>query len=357
MPETQAIPASTGNQRSSTKHDEWKAKAAAPGDWVSTLLRGKHDGSSVLIEFRSGSKGAPMLANALPFSTIEGADAVLGIPALASECWEIALEHRQTLEGERYHYRIRVLSSLDEGMGEHALYESAWVEAPRDLDGDVLSIDMRGGSSIEQLLSGMVIKLFSANIQLTRASGTLVRQVTEGLSAGVESQFSSVNKVKEMASELIEQQRTMAQEEAAMKEVEEFGKTARKWMEIGSEEKIAKAGVKPPPIPKSRVKAAAALRMSITVGQLDALEKELGTERFETIFGLLKNASGGNMNDEQLGQVLDQALGEGLERFELIEVAEKAFSPKFVSSAHAIWQRRTLSVLVNGPEEASDAQD
>lgn len=343
--------ASTKTNGSRAKNEEWKAKAAAPGDWVSALLRGKGDGSSVLIEFRAGRKGAPMLVDALPFNTMAGEDAYLGVAPLASECWEVALQHRSGLEGERYDYRIRVVSTSDDG-SHNVIIESAWIEAPNEA-GDVLRIDTSGADPMTQLMASMVIKLFSANIQLTRAGGSLLRQASEGSAAGIQSQFAAVEKVKEMAMSLIDKEREFAVAEADSQEIAELGKTARKWMETGAEAKLAKEGVKAPPTPPTRKSAATSLYNSLTVAQLNELQKLLGQDQADMLVGLMERAQ--SLEEDQLQDLLAAQFANDVNsELKLMEIIEKVFNPNFVPATWAIWQRRTANVLINGPEDEPD---
>jgi hypothetical protein len=344
---------STKTNGGSSKNQDWKAKAAAPGDWVSTLLRGKHEASTVLIEFRSGRNGAPMLADALPFTLYDGDSVLLSVAPLASECWEVALNHRSELQGARYDYRIRVVSDVAEGEFT-VVDESTWIQAPDEIAGDVLSMDTKGADPMVHLLSGMVIKLFSANIQLTRASGSLVRQVTEGMSAGVESQFAGVEKVKQMAQELLDAKAEIAKEQGDAEEVKEFGKTARQWIGMSHEAKLAKQGVATPDVPTTRRQAAISLYNSLTVAQLGQLKKELGDDKAELLVGMLDNANA--LSDQQVDQLFaEQFSGDAGQQIELLGVAEKVFSAKFVPSTWAIWQTRTATVLISGPDEEPDS--
>lgn len=345
------IEASGGSKRSSTKDHEWKSKAACPSDWVTTLLHGKSDGSSVLLEFRSGRKGSPMVAESLPFQTLENTPAYDSVVPLACECWDAAQIHRAELAETRYDYRIRVVTMLEEG-GFVSVHESSWVELKIG-ELDVIAVQAEGGEAngTNQLLSQMVIKLFSANIQLTRAAGGLVRQVTEGASERLASEFQSVDKIKQMAMDLIEQERQRAREDGDAQEVAEFGKTARKWMEMGQEEKLAKAGVKSPKVPRTRKSAASSLFNSLTVAQLSQIKKDMGEERSALLLGLMENAA--SVSEDQLAELLAEHIGNGVEeQFELKAIMDRVFSQKFVPSTWAIWQARTANVLINGAEEA-----
>jgi hypothetical protein len=292
-----------------------------------------------------------MLVDAIPFQSIVGEDAYLGVAPLASECWEIALEHRSGLEGERYDYRIRVVSTSEDG-DHNVMIESAWIEAPNEA-GDVLSIDTRGPDPMTQLMASMVIKLFSANIQLTRAGGTLLRQANEGTAAGIDSQFRSVAKVQEMAMALVEKEREHALAEADSEEVKEFGKTARKWLEMGHEAKLAKQGVKTPDVPTTKKSAAISLYNSLTVAQLHELEKLLGAETSELLIGLMQRAK--DLTEEQLADLLAAQFAADVNgSLKLMEVIEKVFSSNFVPSTWAIWQTRTASVLIHGVDDKPD---
>lgn len=340
----------TNGKRS--KNSEWKSKAAAPGPWVTALLRGKTDGSTVLIEFRSGRKGVPMVADALPFNTMDGDSALLSVAPLASECWEIALNHRQELEGDRYDYRVRVVTDLGDGAELSVIIESEWIELGADDATGSISMDFKGADPMAQLLSQMVLKLFSANIQLTRASGNLVRQVTEGMAAGVDSQFSSVEKVKLMAQELIEAKAEVAKEQGDAEEIKEMGKTARKWIGMSHESKLAKQGVRTPPVPTSRREAAISLYNSLTVKQLTVLKDSLGPDKAELLLGLMDGAE--KLNEQQVEQVFAEQLGQLGDDLELVTVAEKVFNANYVPSTWAIWQTKTAHVLINGVDDADD---
>lgn len=344
---------STNTNGKGSKNQDWKLKAAAPGDWVSTLLRGKHEASTVLIEFRSGRQGAPMLADAVPFQTYEGDSVLLSVAPLASECWEKAQEHRSELSGSRYDYRIRVIADV-EGGEFSTIDESAWIQAPDEITGDVLGFsNMQGADPMVHMLSGMVLKLFSANIQLTRASGSLVRQVTEGLSAGVDSQFAAVEKVKNMAQDLIDAKTEIAKEQGDAEEVKEIGKTLRQFMQTGHEAKLAKAGLSTPDIPDTKRTAAISLYNSLTVAQLHELEKLLGQDKADMLIGLMQKAK--ELDDQQLDALLSSHFGADVNaEFQMMEVVEKVFSAKFVPATWAIWQSRTANVLIHGPKEEED---
>jgi hypothetical protein len=335
-------------QGSRAKNKTWKAKAMAPGAWVSTLLHGKADGTSILLEFRCGSKGAEMLVDAFPFDPLQGVPVHAAVVPLAEQAWETAQLHRAELDGDRYHYRIKIVSSSDDG-AYHGIIESPWVELAEG-EADTLAMpEGMGATPTEMMLSGMVIKLFSANIQLTRASGMLVREQSAGATERLNSEFMAVDKIKTMALDLIQQQAEMAKAEGDTEEIKEFGKTARKWMEMGQEEKLAKQGVKSPDVPKTRKSAAISLWKSLTVAQLDAIKAELGEEKSELLIGLVKNA--GSMEDDEIALVFEQQLDAGIvNQIEIMGVVGKVFATDFVPSTWAIWQSRTFSVLVDGPD-------
>ncbi len=337
-----------------TKNPEVKTNCVAPSDWVTTLLHAKDGGSSVLVEFRSGRNGAPMLAESIPFQTLDGSAHESVVP-LAVECWDAAKIHRGELTGARYDYRVRVISVEEDGSFT-AMHESEWVELAEG-DGDIMSLPagMESRNWTEQMLSGMVLKLFTANIQLTRASGALVREMSAGSKERLESEFHAVDKLKQMAMELVAREREMAMQEGDAKEVEEFGKTARQWMQMGHEEKLAKQGVKSPDVPTTRKSAAISLWNSITVAQLEAFKNKLG-EKSELILGLIQNA--GEMDEDQIADVFKEHLGGGdglMGGLELVTILGSIFHTDFVPSTWAIWQARTAQVLIEGPKEKPDA--
>lgn len=337
-------------RRNKAKNQDVKTKAAAPGAWVTALLHGKTDGTSVMLEFRSGRQGAPMLVEAVPFLTLEGVAAHESVIPLAVELWNSALEHRAQLEGERYDYRIRIVSTTEDG-GFHSVIESPWIESP-DTDGDILGMS-EGGTSTENMYQAMIVKLFSSNIALTRASAALLREYTAGSRDSVDHEMEMVQKVKQMAMEVIEREREFAKEEADAKEVEEFGKTARQWMQMGHLEKMAKQGIKTPTVPKTRKSAAKSLYASMTVGQLELFKKELGEEKAELLIGLIRNA--GDLKEEDIEKLLKENFASDMSgQMEMMSLMEKVFAPPNVPKTWAIWQAQTAGVLINGPEDKAD---
>ncbi len=351
MGTTETVITSTETKGKRPKNEEWKAKSAAPGDWVSTLLRVEHvEGTTVMIEFRAGRKGAPMLVDAIPYQGFMDEGAYLSVAPMASECWGRALEHRSDLEAERYDYRIRAIQTDDDG--HTTIHESAWVEAPNET-GDVLSIDSRNHDPMTQMLANMVTKLFSVNIGMARANAYTMRQYNEGTAAGVQSQFAAVGKVQQMAQELIDAKTEMAKEAGDAQEVQEMGKTARKWIGMSHEAKLAKQGVRTPNLPATRREAAISLYNSLTVKQLSVLNKELGADKAEMLVGLMEGAQ--KLSDEQVEQVFAEHFGGKMsDDLELLNVAEKVFSADYVPATWAIWQSQCANILINGIDDEAD---
>lgn len=328
------------------RNAEAKTKAAAPGDWVTTLLHGKGEGNTILMEFRSGRAGPPMLVESYSCEAIEGLAPHASVIPQACALWDDAKIHRAGLEGDRYDYRIQVLAHTPDGEF-HALHESSWIELPSG-DGEFSMPEGMGQTPTEAMLAGMVIKLFNTNIGMTRAGAALLREYTAGSREGIDHEMGMVEKVKAMAMEVIERERQFAKEEADAQEVKEFGMTARQWLQQGHENRLADKGIKTPDVPNTRQSAAKSLWKSLTVGQLDFIKEELGDEKAELLLGLVRNC--GDLDEAQIEQLLKENIGQDMEsQAEMMSLLENVFSAKFVPAPWAIWQGRTANVLMHGP--------
>ena len=159
---------------------------------------------------------------------------------------------------------------------------------------------------------------------------------------------------KIMAQELIDAKTEMAKEAGDAQEVQEMGKTARKWIGMSHEAKLAKQGVRKPPDPTTRREAAVSLYNSLTVKQLSVLNKELGADKAEMLVGLMESAQ--KLSDEQVEQVFAEHFGGKMsDDLELLNVAEKVFSADYVPATWAIWQSQCANILINGIDDEADS--
>ncbi len=352
------------------KTDNWRSKAIAPTTWVETLLSASRstpkehartlpndEATAVLIEFRSGRRGSAMLVDSLPFVTV-GIDATDTIMPLAAECWDHAKEKRAEIDDDRrYDARIKVVETDDTG-ATTVTATSEWVEVEEEMGrgpADDVWDDVpasRGSSeawAVARILGSQNDKLFRANISLVRAAGWLLRESIAGAGDRMNNEFATMQKVRDISGELIDARMEFAKQEADTQEVAEFGHTARHWMGLMHESKLAEKGIDPPDIPDTRAGAAAALYQSLTMMQVEKLSELLGKDKSELLLGVLGNAK--DMSDADVEQVI-AGMGSGMTGgFEFATIAEQIFSTDYVMGPHAIWQTRCARVLFEGPEE------
>lgn len=352
------------------KNPLWRTKTIAPSSWVETLLSGSRGGlteqprmgpndeaTGVLLEIRGGRNGAAMLADVLSFETC-GLDAAESIKPLAHDLWERAQAKVAEFGlSQRFDARIKIVET-DETGATHVRAESAWVQVPDDeginekawddLDFDAGDPVTAMALKMTQILGAQNKELFRANISLVRNAAFLVRESIAGQADRMNSEFATIAKVREISSDLFDARMRMAEAEGDAQEVTELASTARHWMSLAHEDKLAEKGVQAPAVPSSRSDAAAALWQSLTLQQLKAINEELGPEKSELLMGMLENAP--NMTDEQIDQLFSAQFAGTSDALELMAVAEKVFSQDYVPSSWAIWQSRCARVLLHGPE-------
>lgn len=339
-----------------SKNTHWASKTSCPADWLSTLSCGRN-GQSVALEFRFGRRGGWLIHRVVALQMIEGVPISESLMPLATELWEMALLHRGTdvADSKRVDYRIRIVESSDDGE------ESEYVSDPIGLDekdGELSMLDDDGGgqSKVEHLLWQIANKLFTHNITMARANAEMAQRMASAGDERWEREQKVLDYMRSAMAEQLERERSIMQEEADAQEVKELGALARKWMGLAHEAKLADKGVATPPLPKSRKSAAKTLRASITLGQMEAFRSELGEEMCARLFGLFAEADEG-ASDEEISAMFGQlAGGDIMQLLRLKEIADGVFSTKYVPSTWAIYQSQCLRILLEGPDDAGDAE-
>lgn len=354
-----------GSSASGTKKTDWRSKAMAPVNWVETLLSGTRsppdarprssEAMAVLVVLRSGRRGSGFLIGTLPFDTV-GFDATDSVAPLAAECWEFSKEKVAEIgDGKTYCAMLKVCET-DETGATHVVAESEWHEVDDDgLGGEGEAWEAVGkgepyglAGQLIRVLGAQNKELFRANISLVRASAFLLRESIHGQADRLNADFATIKQVREIEQQMFDTRTELAQQEADAKEVEELGKTAREWMGLAHEDRLAERGVKTPPVPTTRADAGRGLWQSLNMGQLNKLRELLGPEKSAAMLALLENAS--TLNDAQIEELLAAQMEGPSAVFELMDVATKVFSSEFAPASYAIWQTRCLRVLLEGPK-------
>jgi len=303
-----------------------------------------------------------MLIGTESFSTV-GFDATDSVLPLVVGLWDRAREKVRAIgDDRRYDAQIRIVETDDDG-STSVSHTSAWVEVDDDgMDATGEAYDhafslKEGGlpAAMLRIALGQNRELFKANISLMRASAYVQREAMQGHRERIDHDFEMMNRVRTVQKEFFDAQRQFAEEEADGKEIEEWGKTARTFLGNAHLEKMARAGVEAPPIPPSRTKAAKALRLSLTIGQLDAIGEKLGAEKAERLMGMIQAAGSGQLSDEQVEELLASQASSSSDLFELMQVASHVFSNRFVSAAHAVWQTKLFQMVLEGPPDSEES--
>jgi len=241
--------------------------------------------------------------------------------------------------------------------------ESEWCEVDDDGLGfsgeDDVEIGKVGGSgsteawALVRVLAGQNKDLFRANVSVVRAAGWLLRESISGQVDRFNADAAKLEQMGKMAGQLADLKMEIASAEGDSEELKEFGKTARKWMEMAHEDKLAEKGIRTPMVPKTRIECARALRSSLTMAQLDTLSETLGPDRADMLAQLLKNASA--MTEDQLAAVIDGLAGDLDQKLQMMEAMSKVFSDRYVPTPWAIFQTRCFTVIVEGAAEEEAA--